>query len=85
MAICTSALAVAATLGFASWQPIPAAYEATVHSYQGGQMVERDMAPQRVRPVTNSSAAIGAGTVRLADSEGGGEQSGVDTTYGRQR
>jgi len=83
MAIFTSALAVAATLGVAGWQPIPTAYEATVQTYQGGQVVERDMAPQRVRPVTNSSAAIGTGTVRLADSDGGGEQSGVDTSYGR--
>jgi hypothetical protein len=83
MAICTSALAVAAALGFAGWHPIPTAYETTVHSYQGGQMVERDMAPQRVRPVTEGSAAIGA--VRLADAEGGGEQNGVDTTYGRRR
>jgi hypothetical protein len=81
MAICTSALAVAATLGFAGWHPIPTAYEATVQSYQGGQIVQRDMAPQRVRPVSDGSAAMGAGSVRLADGGGGGEQSGVDTTY----
>ena len=81
MAICTTALAVAATLGVAAWHPMPIAYEATIQSYQGGQVVERDMAPQRARPVTDGSAAIGAGTVRLADSDGGGEQSGVDTNY----
>ena len=81
MAICTSALAVAAMLGVAGWQPIPTAYEATVQTYPGGQIVQRDMAPQRVQPVTEGSAAIGAGRVRLADGEGGGEQSGVDTNY----
>ena len=81
MAICTSALAVAAALGFAGWHPIPTAYEATVQTNRGGPVVERDMAPQRVRPVTDGSAAIG--TVRLADGDGSGEQSGVDTSYGR--
>jgi hypothetical protein len=84
MAICTSALAVAATLGFASWPPIPAAYEATIQTYQGGQVVQRDMAPQRVQPATEGSVSNGTGPVRFADAEGGGEQNGVDSTYGRR-
>ncbi|MBN8905227.1 MAG: hypothetical protein J0H14_21180 [Alphaproteobacteria bacterium] len=84
MAICTSALAVVATLSFGGWHPAPTAYEATVQSYQGGRTVQRDIAPQRVQPLTEGSSARRASPLRLADSEGGGEQNGVDTTYLRR-
>jgi hypothetical protein len=80
MAICTSAF-VAVALGFAGWHPAPTAYEATVQSYQGGQIVQRDIAPQRVQPLTEGSSSRGAGPLRLADGDGSGDQSGVDTTY----
>jgi hypothetical protein len=80
MVICTTALAVAA-LGLAGGQPIPTAYEAVVQGYQGSQIVQRDVAPQRVQPVTEGSSTMRSGPVRLADGDGGGEQSGVDTTY----
>jgi len=83
MAICTSALAVVA-LGFAGWHPIPTAYEATVQSYQGGQIVQRDIAPQRVQPTTEGSSAMRAGPIRLAEADGGGDQTGVDTSYLRR-
>lgn len=83
MALCTSALAIAA-IGFAGWHPIPTAYEATVQSYHGGQTVQRDIAPQRAQPGTGGSEATGPGRLLLADGDGGGEQTGVETSYPRR-